>query len=141
MSRLNHLSHRPVSVRRQQGRVGWFVLVGCTSAAVHWCVTTACVALGGLAPLLANVVGWLVALCVSFCGHHFLSFKGHGSSLGQAALRFFCISAGGFAVNEATYALLLQWTALRYDVLLAIVLVGVAGVTYVLSRHWAFLRS
>mgnify|MGYP002347877075 CR=1 FL=1 len=108
---------------------------------MHWCVTTACVALGGLPPLLANVVGWLVALLVSFTGHHRLSFKGHANTLGQAALRFFCISAGGFAINEATYALLLHWTPWRYDVLLAVVLVGVAGITYVLSRHWAFLRS
>ena len=55
--------------------------------------------------------------------------------------RFFAISAGGFAVNESAYALLLHWTTLRYDLLLAAVLVGVAGLTYVLSRHWAFLRT
>lgn len=108
---------------------------------MHWCVATASVALGGLPPLQANVVGWLVALVVSFTGHHRLSFKGHTSSLGQAALRFFCISAGGFVINEAAYALLLHWTSLRYDLLLAMVLIGVAGITYVLSRHWAFLRS
>lgn len=121
--------------------MAWFIVVGCAAAAVHWSVATACVALGGLAPLQANVAGWLVAFAFSFSGHHFLSFRGHGSGMGRAALRFFAISAGGFAINEATYALLLHWTRARYDILLAIVLVGVAGLTYLLSRHWAFLRT
>ncbi|ADU99168.1 GtrA family protein [Alicycliphilus denitrificans] len=129
------------STRLQHGRIGWFIVVGCAAAAVHWCVATSLVALAGWPPLRANVAGWLVALGVSFTGHHRLSFRGHGSSIGRAGLRFFAISAGGFLVNESAYALLLRWTSVRYDVLLAAVLVGVAGVTYLLSRHWAFLRS
>ncbi len=121
--------------------MAWFIVVGCAAAAVHWSVATASVALAGLAPLQANVLGWLVAFVVSFSGHHFLSFRGHGNALERAALRFFAISAGGFAVNEALYALLLHWTRARYDLLLALVLVAVAGATYLLSRHWAFLRN
>ncbi|MBN9340587.1 MAG: sugar translocase [Comamonadaceae bacterium SCN 68-20] len=135
------LAHSSFLFKRQRGRVAWFIVVGCAAAAVHWSVATACVALGGLAPLQANVAGWLVAFAVSFSGHHFLSFRGHGNGMGRAALRFFAISAGGFAINEAAYALLLHWTRARYDILLAIVLVGVAGLTYLLSRHWAFLRT
>lgn len=131
----------PPPRRRQLGRIGWFIGVGCAAAAVHWSVATALVALGGRGPLQANGVGWLVALGVSFTGHHQLSFRGHGGSIGRAGLRFFCISAGGFVVNESAYALLLHWTSLRYDVLLAGVLIGVAGATYLLSRHWAFLNS
>lgn len=141
---MHHLTHsRPILHRRhrQRGHVGWFIVVGCAAAAVHWSVATALVALGGWAPLLANVVGWLVALGVSFTGHHRLSFRGHGNSVGRAGLRFFSISAGGFLINETLYALLLHWTSARYDVLLAGVLIGVAGATYLLSRHWAFLNS
>ncbi|MBO9676652.1 MAG: GtrA family protein [Acidovorax sp.] len=126
---------------RQRGRIGWFVAVGCAAAAVHWSVATAIVARAGWPPLLANVAGWLVAFGVSFTGHHLLSFRGHGAGVGRAGLRFFLISAAGFLANEAAYAVLLAWSGVRYDVLLAAVLVGVAGVTYVLSRHWAFLGS
>ncbi|GAO22527.1 GtrA family protein [Alicycliphilus sp. B1] len=125
----------------QSNRIGWFIVVGCTAAAVHWCVATTLVALAGWPPLHANVAGWLVALGFSFTGHHLLSFRGHGSSIGHAGLRFFAISAGGFLVNELAYAVLLRWTSTRYDVLLALVLVGVACVTYLLSRHWAFLAD
>lgn len=102
------------------------------SALVHFAAWT---------PLLANVAGWLVALGVSFTGHHLLSFRGHGAHIGRAATRFMSISAGGFLVNEAAYALLLHWTSARFDVLLAIVLIAVAGATYLLSRHWAFLGN
>ncbi len=132
---------RPALAHRAAGRIGWFVLVGCAAAAVHWLVATRLVALAGWPPLGANVVGWLAAFGVSFGGHHRLSFRGHGSGTLAAARRFFMLSAAGFAVNETAYAALLHWTRQRYDLLLAAVLVGVAVLTYLLSRHWAFRRS
>jgi len=119
----------------------WFIAVGCAAAAVHWSVVVALVSQFGARPLLANVFGWLVALVVSFSGHHRLTFRGHGSRLGRSAARFLAVSAGGFAVNESAYALLLQASRLRYDILLAGVLLAVAVATYLLSRHWVFLRS
>ena len=108
---------------------------------MHWCVAIAVVTGAHWPPLAANVAGWLAAVGVSFTGHHWLSFRGHGAALRRAAVRFCCISAGGFAINESAYAALLHWTNARYDLLLAVVLVLVAGATYLLSRHWAFLRS
>ena len=96
------------------------------------------VAHGGWLPLWANVVGWLVAFTVSFSGHHRWTFRDHGTPVARSALRFFAVSAGGFAVNETAYALLLHWSNLRYDLVLAAVLIAVAGLTYLLGRHWAF---
>ena len=122
-------------------QLAWFIAVGCAAAAVHWCVATGLVAFGGWRPLIANVAGWLAAVGVSFTGHHVFSFRGHGGPVVRAALRFFCISAGGFALNETAYALLLRVSGAHYGLLLACVLAGVAGLTYWLSRHWAFLRS
>jgi putative flippase GtrA len=132
------------SGRRRHGapsrRMGWFIAVGCGAAAVHWAVVVWLVGQWGWRPLLANGPGWLIAYTVSFAGHHGLTFRGHGAPLGSAALRFFAVSAFGFAINEVAYALLLHWSAQRYDLVLAVVLVAVAVVTYLLSRHWAFLR-
>lgn len=121
-------------------RIGLFVAVGCAAAAVHWGVVVWLVGQRAWQPLLANVLGWLVAFGVSFAGHHLLTFRGHGAAPAAAALRLFMVSAGGFAVNEAAYALLLGWTRQRYDILLAIVLLAVAVGTYLLGRHWVFLR-
>jgi putative flippase GtrA len=104
-------------------------------------VVVALVSQLGWLPLLANVIGWLTAFGVSFLGHHSWTFRGHGTALGTSARRFLMVSAGGFLANESAYAWLLHAGGLRYDVALAMVLVAVAIVTYLLSRHWAFLRS
>ncbi len=127
--------------KKLAAQIGWFVIVGCAAAATHWAVAVACVSLGGLAPLAANVVGWLVAFGVSFAGHYHLTFRRQRAPLGRAAARFFLVSALGFAVNEAAYAALLRLTTIRYDVLLALVLIGIAGMTFILGRYWAFRRS
>ncbi|HEX7387582.1 MAG TPA: GtrA family protein [Castellaniella sp.] len=122
-------------------QIGWFVIVGCAAAATHWAVAVACVAFGNLVPLIANVVGWLVAFGVSFTGHYRLTFRHQHAPLARAAIRFFAVSALGFVVNETAYAVLLEATTIRYDVLLALVLVAIAGMTFILGRFWAFQRS
>lgn len=123
-----------------RGRVGRFVVVGCAAAVVHWSVVRAVVDGWAVAPLLANVLGWVVAFGVSFAGHHRWTFgDAPGRDARRSLPRFLLVSLAGFAVNEATYAALLGglggW---RYDVVLAVVLVAVAGLTFVASRLWAF---
>jgi putative flippase GtrA len=122
-------------------RILTFIAVGCTAAAVHWGTVVTLVRGFGAAPLVANVGGWLVAFFVSFSGQFAFTFRDHGAPVVQAARRFFALSFAGFAINELAYATLLRWSPWRYDVLLAIVLVGVAVLTYLLSRRWAFQRT
>lgn len=119
-------------------QLAWFIAVGCAAAATHWLVVVAVVSAGGLAPLAANVVGWLVAFCVSFAGHFQLTFRHHKTPVARAARRFFAVSALGFAVNELAYAWLLRATNLPYDILLALILIAIAGMTFILGRLWAF---
>lgn len=122
-------------------RLAWFVAVGCTAAAVHFGVVVGLVEGPGLPPLLANAGGWLVAFVVSFCGQWLLTFRGSGAPWLQALRRFFLVSLAGFGANEGAYALLLHFSALPYDLLLGLVLVGVAVMTYLLSSRWAFRGS
>jgi putative flippase GtrA len=119
-------------------RIASFIMVGCAAAAVHLGVVVALVSGVGLPPLAANIVGWLVAFTVSFSGHWLLTFRAQKAPLWRAARRFFSVSAAGFAANELAYAIALQWSALRYDIVLAIILVAVAVITYLLSSRWAF---
>ncbi len=119
----------------------WFIIVGCAAAATHWLVAVDCVQGLGLRPLWANVAGWAVAFVVSFSGHFLLTFRHQAGAGHEAARRFFFVSAGGFVINESAYAWLLHYTAVRYDILLAAVLVGIAVLTFVISRLWAFRRS
>lgn len=126
---------------RDLRRIGWFVAVGCTAAAVHFGVVVALVGRLGWAPLVANVGGWLVALGVSYGGHRRLTFADQRTPVARSAPRFLAVSALGFVVNEGAYALLLHGSGLGYRAALAAVLLGVAVLTYLLSRHWAFLGT
>jgi putative flippase GtrA len=122
--------------------IAWFIVVGCTAAAVHLGTVMLLVSQLGWAPLLANVAGWMVAFCFSFAGHWFLTFPHSGAPFVRAALRFLLISFMGFAVNEAMYAVLLHFTGTAwYAVVLFFVLLAVAVMTYLLSSRWAFLGT
>jgi putative flippase GtrA len=115
-----------------------FVLVGTAAAAVHFAVVVALVSGAGLPPLQANVAGWGVAFLVSYGGHRWQTFRDSDAPTGQTLPRFFLISAAGFLVNELAYAWLLQHAGGHYRAALAVVLVGVAALTYLTSRGWAF---
>lgn len=116
-----------------------FIVVGTSAAAVHWAVVRCAVEWFGLVPLVANVLGWMIAFSVSFSGHRLWTFSDTTSlDTGQSLGRFLIVSLTGFMINEATYAVLLQFGWLPYDLTLAVVLVLVAGGTFVVSRAWAF---
>ncbi len=105
---------------------------------VHWLVVVLLVSGGYLTPLIANIIGWLVAFGASFTGHYQLTFRYQRSGVKDAIWRFFLLSAFGFIINETSYALLLKQTRLPYELLLALILIGVAALTFVASRFWAF---
>jgi putative flippase GtrA len=113
-----------------------FGVVGVAAMAVHWLVATTLVPLG-LQPLIANVIGFAVAFNVSYWGHRNWTFEaeaGHQTTF----WRFCAVACASFVLNECLYYLLLTYTRLQYQVALAIVLIAVAALTFVLSRHWAF---
>lgn len=125
-------------MRQTIHRLALFVTVGCVAAAVHLGVVVLLVDGLGWRPLVANVLGWLVAFLFSFAGHWLLTFRAQQAPWGRAARRFLAVSAAGFGINELAYALLLRFSAVRYDILLAFVLVAVAVITYLVSSRWAF---
>lgn len=125
-------------MKRMFREVSWFIGVGCVAAATHWIVAIAYVDNLSFSPLIANVMGWLVAFLVSFTGHYRLTFRHQPKQLLVALRRFFLVSATGFMINEAAYAYLLQVTKIHYDVLLAGILIAIACLTFLVSRLWAF---
>ena len=116
-----------------------FGVVGVAAMATHWCAVAILVPLG-ITPLLANVFAFCIAFNVSFFGHHHWTFTSTDSRK-DTFKRFLSVAVLGFATNECIYALLLKFTGLDYRVALFIVLAAVAGLTYVLSRFWAFRRQ
>ena len=119
-------------------QIGWFIIVGCAAAATHWLVAVGCIALLNIVPSLANLVGWSVAVVVSFSGHYRLTFRHQKKSLWPSIRRFLVISASGFAINEFAFVSLLRLTDIPYYLLLALILIAIAFLTFVFSRYWAF---
>lgn len=132
-----HLFHR-VAMRSFVRQVVCFVAVGCAAAATHWVTAVVGIAYVQYPPFLANFIGWLVALVVSFSGHYRLTFRYQTRSFGRALRRFSALSFAGFAINELAFVTLLQITDIPYYGLLALILLSVAALTFVLSRYWAF---
>ena len=87
---------------------------------------------------IAFVLGFLAAFAVSFVGHRRWSFPAEGRPVAPALRRFAVVAVSGFALNESAYAVLLRSTQLDYRVALFIVLVAVAGLTWLAGRYWAF---
>ena len=116
-----------------------FGAVGIAAMATHWCMVALLVPLG-VTPLLANAIAFCIAFNVSFFGHHHWTFASIDSR--QVTVRRFAgVALLGFVINEILYGFLLKYTPLDYRLALAIVLVAVAGLTYLLSRCWAFRRQ
>ncbi len=116
----------------------WFGVVGVTAMLVHLGSVSLLLVPIGLPPLVANVLGFLLAFQVSHAGHHRLTFVAAEAPVSRSRKRFFLVALSSFAVNELMYAVLLHFTDLDYRVALAIVLFAVAALTFVSARTWAF---
>lgn len=119
----------------------FFVLIGSVAAGIHWGAVVLLVSQAQMPPLWANLIAWLAAFTVSFGGHYSLTFSQHNTPFLTALRRFFLVSALGFAVNEIAYAILLHYSSLSYQYLLACILIAMAFVTFILSRLWAFAHK
>lgn len=115
-----------------------FLVVGASVTGLHFCAVVALVSALGLTPLLANVLAWFVSFTCSLFGHWRFSFGHQNAPLGQAAKRFFAVALIGLGLNQSAYALMLKYSGWGYMPALAVVLLGVACITYTLSRWWAF---
>jgi len=117
----------------------YFVIVGTAAAAVHLCVVWLLVALCAWPAIAANPVGFLVAFAVSFGGHARWTFPLQRHLHRRAVRRFFVLAATGFVLNQMAFEWGLQRVGTQFylTVLLAVML-GVAALTFVLGKAWAF---
>lgn len=117
-----------------------FAIVGILAAITHSIVALVILNSGFLSAFPANIIGFLVAFCVSFSGHHFWSF-GNSRQTGQTKKRmrrFFILALTGFAINSTS---LLGWLTLtnwseNIGILVSIAVVPVF--TFFGARFWAF---
>ena len=114
-----------------------FTVVGTVAAGLNLCIVAGTVPLG-VSPLVANVLGFVLAFVLSFVGHARWSFPAAGRPVGIALRRFALLSVAGFALNELCYAGALTWTELAYRLALVAVIATVGLIKLLVSKHWAF---
>ena len=120
--------------------LGTYTAVGTAATGVNLGVVAAGVPLG-LSPLLANALGFCVAFGIAFAGHARWSFPIKRSGVPPALWRFAVVSLLTFGVNEVAYAGALRWSELDYRVLLFAVVLAIAGLKLLVSKHWAFAQD
>jgi putative flippase GtrA len=94
----------------------------------------------GMAPLSANIVGFLFSFAWGFFGHARWTFPKQGRDVGTAMWRFAIVSLISFVLTEAAYAGVLEWTSIDYRLSLYLVIVTLAFGKLLASKHWAFAR-
>lgn len=118
--------------------ISWFTVIGALAAAVHYIVAVTLESGFAMAPAWANVIGFGCAFPVSYIGHSKLSFAHHTASHRTSFPRFLAIALSGFIGNQVLLLSLLAWFGLPFWIMLALVMVIIAFLTYIFSRYWAF---
>ena len=114
-----------------------FGAVGVSATLVHY--STAMLMIhGGNDPMLSNFCAFVTAFAVSFSGHYLWSFRHQGAEMGPTLIRFSIVAACAFGLNQLAFAGVLRWTHLGHGLGLAVVLIAVAGTTFLFSKLWAF---
>jgi putative flippase GtrA len=89
-------------------------------------------------PGVANLIGFAAGFPVSYSGHRWWTFDSTRAPHSEAVPRFLLVALSSFAANQALLLLAMHWLALPFWLVLGVVLLLVAGATYVLSRYWVF---
>ena len=97
-------------------------------------------ALAGVAPLLANVLAYVVAMASGYVLHSRVSFRGHGSrdNPAQRTLRFVTVSLISFGLNSLFVWTMTEPFALPVWTPVIPMLFVTPLVTFTLNRRWVF---
>jgi putative flippase GtrA len=114
-----------------------FGIVGVLATATHFAVLAAMLAVAQAGPVLSNTVAYLLALTVSFTGHHFWTFR-TGAALLPSFLRFFGVSGGAFVVSTLLLVLMIRVVSLPDTLAAFLSAASIPAMTYAASRLWVF---
>ncbi|TAK73602.1 MAG: GtrA family protein [Gammaproteobacteria bacterium] len=114
-----------------------FGIVGATAAVLHMSVVVLLVQTQGLAPLVANIAGFIVAFQLSYWGHRLWTFSDTHVLHRTALPRLLIVQLINFAANEALFYFFLM-LHLPYLIALLLVLMILPIFTFFSSKKWVF---
>lgn len=121
------------------GEILRFGGVGLVATAVHVGIYLA--ALPHVLPQIANAVGFVCALSVSYLGHTWFSFVEASGRVGRGralALRFVAVTAIGYVVNAGWVALTTQVLGLPSGWAAVLIAGATPALTFFLFKFWVY---
>lgn len=118
-------------------QIARFGVVGLTAAAIHFFTVVSVVQLSGLNPLIANVIGFLVAFQMSYWGHRKWTFQASAMLHRVAVPKLLIVQLANFAANETLFYIFLT-LHIPYTIALLIVLTILPIFTFLCSKFWVF---
>jgi len=116
-----------------------FVLVGLLATAMHIGLVMALVEGMSLAPVLASLPAFLVALSVSYLINHHWTFAAAGPYRRHLP-RYALVALGGLILNAAIMYSVVDLLGASYFLGLVVVIMVVPVLGYMLQRGWSFGR-
>jgi putative flippase GtrA len=116
-----------------------FGIVGAAATLVHVLVYAGLIELLGAAPLVANTLGFAVAVNLSFVGHRGWTFRDQEKGdAGRSLLRFWIVALLGFALNTLIVWAITGPLGLAYGWAIPLMVGATPLATFTLSKAWAF---
>lgn len=128
----------PVKIMKLFHQIMRFVVVGTTAAFVQLVTLFILVDFFNWRPLRGNILAFILAFIVSYCGHQFWTF-GHVKTHHKDSLwKFLIVAFFSFLLNQGLFYIFLVKFGFHYMPALIIVLLIVPPLTFILSKTWAF---
>ena len=106
---------------------------------MHVAVYAGTIELLGLRPLVANALGFAIAVNVSFLGHRRWTFAGGATADARRSLvRFWLVALLGFALNSGFVQLVTGTLGLHYGWSIPLIAGVTPVLTFTFSKLWAF---
>ncbi|MBU1377243.1 MAG: GtrA family protein [Alphaproteobacteria bacterium] len=117
-----------------------FAVVGGLATVTHFVLALLANTQFGAPPLVANVVGYVGAVMISYVGNARFTFQRRVLDRAQF-VRFGVVSLAGLALGQAITYLATQALHLPFQLTLMVVVASVPVFTFVTSRLWAFATT
>ena len=115
-----------------------FSIIGALATLVHWSVVVFLYNTFSISPLIANFLGYLVAVIVSFYGHRTWVFLASDSI--KARVKYVFISLSALALQQFLIYISIDRILLRFEILM-ILIIGITAIySFLLMERWAFKK-
>ncbi len=126
-------------------QLGRFGVVGALATLTHALTFAAAIEALHLRPLLANFLGFALALGVSFLGHRHWTFRaevgGDRPDASSMFLRFALVALAGLALNSLIVVVVVEQLGLDYRIAMLLMVTAVPLLLFWLCKGFAFRRE